>query len=205
MNGWPSALRYASSYAWIPALWLALSFEEAVETVGRSRTWLAIVGLVVLLPPLTHGEWIDHHYAPQVEIAFQRDVVLPHLASSPPGTIVTPWRELDGIGGSFLAGSARAMGHRIVPHSLAQTSLEGRDSQRALYWYRGLTCWSRSVSGPTGSYDEVGMNEICRKIEASYLLEPVMILRLAPLSDADWIQIGDGQSEVEIGLFRMTR
>jgi hypothetical protein len=207
MNGWPSALRYTSAYGWIPALWVAMAMDAwgTDSTKGRF-VWGALV-VAALTQPLSHHEWIDKHYAPQVELQFQRDHVLPFLAQKEPALVASPWRELDRVGGSFLVSEARAQGHRIVPHSLYGTYLERPGGVPVLYWYRGLTCWARSVSGSSGTYDENGFNQACRTIEEQLSVVPVpgMTFLAEPNSDADWIQIGSGKERVEIGLFRATR
>jgi hypothetical protein len=207
MNGWPSALRYTSAYGWIPALWVAMAMDVwgTDSTKGRF-VWVALV-VAAVTQPLSHHTWIDKHYAPQVELQFQRDHVLHFLAEQEPSLVASPWRELDRVGGSFLVSEARSQGHRIVPHSLYKSYLERPDGLPVLYWYRGLTCWARSVSGSPGTYDERGFNQACRTIEEELSVIPVpgMTFLVEPNSDADWIQVGLGKERVEIGLFRATR
>ena len=204
VNGWPSALRYASAYGWIPSLWLAYGYRHALRFIREERVVFGMAALLVLTQPVTHIEWIDRHYAPQKELAFQRELVLPFLAEQESSLVATPWREIDRVGGSFLAGEARGQGHRIVPHSLVSIlAKDGRRNQE-LFWYRGLSCWARSVRGAAGRYDDRGFNLRCKEIEESLSVVPVpgLVKRLVPTSDADWIELGTGREKVEIGLFR---
>jgi len=207
MNGWPSALRYSSAYGWVFAIWIAMAFDRWGATQTRSELIFGGLLIAALVQPLTHQEWIDKHYAPQEELVFQNDTVLPFLAEQEPSLVATPWRELDNIGGSLLAGQVRAMGHRIVPHSLTKSFLDRGVGGQKLYWYRGLSCWARSVKGAGGSYDERGFNTRCKDIEEALSVVPVpgMVFLLEPYSDADWIEIGTGKERVEIGLFLATK
>ena len=71
--------------------------------------------------------------------------------------------------------------------------------EHRLYWYRGLACWAKRDSD-VGD-DTSRMRKACRDFERAHDWTAVVRKSLPPNSDADWIQLGDGVSPVEVGLF----
>ena len=121
--------------------------------------------------------------------------VIPHLLSKRGPTVVTPWPELNHMSGTLNTTPLRLNGVEIVHH----TDLDQVRFTPTVYWYRGLACWTKRDSDR--NIDVSSMNETCRQIESRYRWKRVATRRLNATSDADWIQVGDGKSEVDVGLF----
>lgn len=201
-NGHPAALRYALAYAWVPPLLIAVGLA-AVPWKARARPAVVLlVALLVAVPPLLWVKPIGRLYAQQHELRFQRDEMLGPLTAARPGVVITPWRELDLMAGSLLSHPVRRAGHQIVPVQDAAELLARLSPDRPVFWYRGLTCWSRPRAGASGRYDPRGLNEQCAAVDAMAAWVPVVTLDLPPQSDADWIRLGDGDNVFTVGLYR---
>ena len=205
LNGWPSSLRYASSYVWVLALFIGFGVDTLLRrraVVGRNVT----AGLAVLaaVSPILHEAWMTRASAQQAELSWQRDVVLPKLAEGAPGYLVTPWPELDRMNGTLDAVEARRLGWNVV--GLEQgAALLARQPAAPVLWYRALTCWVRPREEAVGAFDADGRNVRCRHFERSAPWEPVAVRLIEQPSDADWVVVGDGAAPVQVGLFRLKR
>jgi hypothetical protein len=196
-NAWPASLRYAISYAWLGPVVIALGLDSLSKrmTARRARFCLACVGLLALSAPLTHSEFISHRFAQQEEIDFQKAHVIPHLLQEKGAKIITPWPELAHMSGTLHTVPLRLKGLEIVHH----TQVDQTRFDRRVYWYRGLACWAKRDSD-TGD-DTSRMRKACRTIESAHPWKPVASRTLTSSSEADWIQLGDGRSPVEVVLF----
>jgi hypothetical protein len=196
-NAWPASLRYAVAYAWLGPVAIGLGLNSLSDRMvtTKARFCLACVGLMALSAPLTHLGFISHRFAQQEEIDFQENDVIPLLLQEKGAKIITPWPELAHMSGTLHTVPLRLQGLEIVHH----TQVESTRFDRRVYWYRGLACWAKRDSD-TGD-DTSRMREVCRSIESAHPWKPVVSRTLTASSEADWIQLGDGRSPVEVVLF----
>jgi hypothetical protein len=196
-NAWPASLRYAVAYAWVGALVIGLGLGSvgAVLRPSFSRgAWLFVL-LCALSAPVTHHVFIGHRFAQQQELDFQREEVLPLLLGQEDAKVITAWGELGHMSGTLITAPLKLHG----VHVIGIPEAEGARFERRLYWYRGLACWAKRDSDV--AEDTSKMRQACRKLEAAHGWRRVAQRMLRPDSDADWIQLGDGISSIEVGLF----
>jgi len=196
-NAWPASLRYAIAYAWISPIVIALGLNELPKlTSNRNTKWaMGVVLVLSISAPISHSEFISYRFAQQEEVDFQTTEVHPHLLGQKGAKIVTPWPELNHMSGTLNTTPLKLHGHEIVHH----TDIDKVRFSPTVYWYRGLACWTKRDSDE--GIDVSAMNETCRNIEARYVWTKVAHRKVQPSSDADWIQIGNGRTAVEIALF----
>ena len=200
-NGQPASLRYAVGYAWAVAALVGLAVDALPREARRWALWVA--GALVVATPARYAGFISHEYAQQAELRFQRERVLPALQVAGPGvTLVTPWPEVRGVGGTTLAAALRPPGLRVVGLDLLSEVLarRGRAPARPLFWYRSLSCYLRIANGDT--WGPVSYAPGCAAVDAAGGWEAVATRALKPASDADWIDLGDGHTPVVVGLYR---
>ncbi|MEZ4265757.1 MAG: hypothetical protein R3F39_05210 [Myxococcota bacterium] len=201
-NGWPAALRYSVAYAFVLVLAAALAVDLALARVALPRWRLALAALAVVAAGWSlaaRAPFVSHRYAQQRELDFQFSQVLPQLLSAPPGVIVTPWPDLNGMQGTLVTTHLREAGYRVVDPSVAQALLADPKPDRPLYWYRGLACYARPESDPEV---RAAAASACEAVEALGPWEPLAEAALEPDSDADWIRLGDRVHPVHVGLYR---
>jgi hypothetical protein len=196
-NAWPASLRYAVAYAWVGALMVGLGLGSLGTVLRPSFSrgaWLFVL-LCALSAPVTHYAFIGHRFAQQQELDFQREEVLPVLLEQKDAKVITPWGELGHMSGTLITAPLKLHG----VHVLGIPEAEGVRFERRLYWYRGLACWAKRDSDV--AEDTSKMRRACRRLEAAHAWKHVARRTLKPDSDSDWIQLGDGLSSIEVGLF----
>jgi len=197
-NAWPASLRYAVAYAWLCPVAIGLGLDRLTDAWPRAVGRWSVGGVLLLAAsaPLTHHDFISHRFAQQEEIDFQMAKVIPPLLSTKGAIVVTPWPELNHMSGTLNTTPLKLGGVDIVHH----TDLEKLRFAPTVFWYRGLACWTKRDSDR--DIDVSQMNETCRQIESLYRWKPIATERLNAHSEADWIQVGDGENSVEVGLFQ---